>query len=117
VTQRILFLTRLRDDVDRAEFEKFVHGIELPLVATMPSVRRYTVVRLEGLVEEGNEPMPPYDYADVIEMESVEAYREDLTRLVASEQGKDFEVLWLRYVAEWKSVYGDIIGDAHVTAA
>ncbi len=117
VTQKILFLTRLHDDADRAEFERFVQEVELPLVATMSSVRRYVVVRLEGLVEEENKPMLAYDYADVVETTSVDAYRDDLARLVANAAGKEFEARWSRFVAGWKSVFGEVVGETYGPAA
>lgn len=111
MTHRILFLTRLRDGVDPANYERFVRDVELSVVENMSSVRSYSVVRLLGLVEEGNEPMLPYQYADLVETESVAAYREDLARLPDTTQGRAFEAEWQSYVAEWKSVYGEVVGE------
>jgi REDY-like protein HapK len=109
MAQRILFLTRLQEGADRAGYDRFVREILLPLASSIPSVRSYSVVRLDGLVEEEKGPIP-FDYIDVIEVESAEAYKDDIARMTDEGRLQEFDDEWTPFVDDWKAVYGEVIG-------
>ncbi len=103
MAQRVFFLNRLREDVDPAEYERWVREVDYPLARGLPTIRGYVVTRLEGhLAAEGD---LPFDYLEVIEITDLEAYR-------ALGERPEFQQLleeWSQYVAEAVMIHGEVV--------
>ena len=92
--ERIFFLNRLKDGVSREQGDRFLLERDIPMSRAVPSITSYSVSRLHGSVVDDRGI--PFDYLDVIEVTSVEAYRADIARLEGTDE-------WEAFVAEWNA--------------
>lgn len=73
---KILWFTRLKPGVTPDGYRKFVQEVDYPAVARIPSIHTYTSVHVQGPAL-GEEDLP-YDFIDIVEVDDVDAYRQDL---------------------------------------
>ena len=100
---RVFFLNRLAEDVDGADYERWVRDVDYPKARAIPAIRSYEVVRLDGPLRDDD---IPYDYVEVVEVTSLDDYRRDLAEL----PGRDEFVAELRsFIGEAVAVHGTLI--------
>jgi hypothetical protein len=99
--ERILLLYRLKEGVDRTRYEDWLRAVERPLVARLEAITAYAVTRLEP---EGSDATAlPYDYAEVLEVESIDAYRRELD---GDAEASAFLAEWEGYVDHYVVLQG-----------
>jgi hypothetical protein len=103
MAQRVFFLNRLREGVDRGDYEDWIRRADYPVARRQPSIESYVVTRLDGTL--GNEAEPPYQYLEVLEVTDINDYRTGLD----SEDMKNLLAEWQTYVAESVAVFGEVI--------
>ena len=102
----VFFLCRLRPEVSSAAYETWVRKVDLPRARAVGVVDSYDVIRLDGSVREAESP---YDYVEVIEINSdVASYREAMESMPDREQ---FLQQWRTFIGEFVAVYGASIED------
>jgi hypothetical protein len=106
---RIVLLYRLRDGVDPEEYECWLREVERPLVARLDGIAAYSVTRLHGSPEE---TQLPYDYLEVLEVESPDAYRASVG---ADPQAAAFLEEWERRAAGYVLVEGSVVSETRAT--
>lgn len=74
---RIVCLFNLKEGADRAAYEAWARGTDIPGVNALPSVRSFTVHRATGLF--GSDAKPPYDYIEVIDIHGMDAFVADVS--------------------------------------
>lgn len=83
----LIVLFRLKPGADRAAYEQWAHGTDLPIVRRLPSVAGFELFRAASLL--GSSAAPPYDYVEVIEIRDTARFGEDVAgetmRRVAAE--------------------------------
>ncbi|MYA29852.1 MAG: REDY-like protein HapK [Gammaproteobacteria bacterium] len=72
----VIVLFNLREDADQAEYEAWALERDLVEVQRLPSVDHFRILRCVGLL--GGTGAPPYQYAEVIYLNSMEKFGEDL---------------------------------------
>jgi hypothetical protein len=103
-TKRVFFLCRLREGVDRAEYEQWVRDVDIPTALAVPAIVSYEVVRLDGPVRDG---AVPYDYVEVIEISTdMDTYKQDLEGIPDRPR---FIAEWRSFVGETDAVHGTVI--------
>jgi uncharacterized protein (TIGR02118 family) len=103
MTYRVFFLNRLHGGVATADYENWVRSTDYPVARRHPAVRRYDVTRLEASLDGKN--APSFDYLEVLEVTSLEEYREAL----ATPEFKQLLGEWSKYVASSEAVHGEVI--------
>ena len=73
---RIVCLFNLKPDADRAAYEAWARGTDLPGVNALPSVERFTVHRATGLF--GSDARSPYDYVEIIDIKGMDGFVADV---------------------------------------
>ena len=92
----LAFLIRLRPGIDPAEFEAFLHDVEVPMLRSWPSTTGQRALRVDGIFEGADRGLA--QYLDLIEVGDLDAYRGDLA---AAEQSPEFAAFfdgWRRMV-------------------
>lgn len=102
--ERVLLLYRLKEGVDREWYEGWLRAVERPLVARLETIAAYTVTRLETGASQ--RAAVSYDYAEVLEVESLDAYREELA---GDSEAEAFLAEWERYVDEYVVLEGQAV--------
>lgn len=78
---KLFILYNLKDEVTEEDFENWVNSYKGPFIAGLPAVKGYTLTKVLGAVQmAGGPPGPvesPYQYAAVVNVESLEAYGKD----------------------------------------
>lgn len=69
---RIICLFNLKPGVDRAAYEAWARGTDIPGANALPSVARFTVHRATGLF--GSDARAPYDYVEVIDIHGLDDF-------------------------------------------
>jgi hypothetical protein len=101
---RVFFLNKLREGVDPAEYERWVREVDYPLARGLPTIRRYDVARLEGMLQGDGDP--PCDYLEVVDISDLDEYRASLSG------GAEIEAFfeeWSSFVGESVAVHGEVI--------
>jgi hypothetical protein len=70
--KRVFFLTRLREGVDPADYERFLRETDYPLTRKLLPVSYYQATRLEGRAVSKGEV--PFEYIEVLDVDDYEAY-------------------------------------------
>jgi hypothetical protein len=111
MAERIFFLNKLRAGVSREQADTFLLERDIPLGRSIPSITSYSVTRLEGRLFDGDGV--PYDYLDVLEVTSVEAYYADIARLEGTDEWREFVAEWQAHIDQSRSlpVYGSVLGE------
>lgn len=74
---RIVVLFNLKPGVDRATYEAWARGTDIPGVNALASVDRFTIHRSTGLL--GGAGNAPYDYIEVIDFPAMEPFIADIS--------------------------------------
>ena len=101
---RVFFFNKLHPHVEKTDYERWVREVDYPLARGLPAIKDYYVTRADGLVQGAGEP--PYDYVEVIEITSLDEYRNALGGGPEIEQ---FFSEWSSYVAESIAVHATVI--------
>lgn len=72
---KILVLFNLKDGADVAEYENWARSTDIPTARGLDSVATFNVYRAEGVM--GSDATPPYQYAEWLEVTSLEALGAD----------------------------------------
>lgn len=72
---KIICLFNLLPDADRAAYEAWARGTDMPGVNALGSVVKFTVHRATGLF--GSDGKSPYQYIEVIDIFGMDAFVED----------------------------------------
>ena len=104
---RVVLLCWLRDPDDRSAYESFVRSAVLPLARRLSSVRSYEVIAVRDVLE--GEGDPPADFLEVIEVTSLDAYQKDLTDMLQTADGQEFEERWQAYIGRFQAVHGEVV--------
>jgi hypothetical protein len=74
---RIVCLFNLKPGVDRADYESWARGTDIPGANALSSVTSFTVHRAIGLF--GSDAKPPYDYIEVIDITAIDPFVAEVT--------------------------------------
>ncbi len=85
---RIVVLFNLKAGTDVAAFEEWVRTRDLPGVRSRVSVTEFQIYRATGLL--GSDARPPYQYVEIIEVESLDGFARDLARDAARKIAEEF---------------------------
>ncbi len=72
----VIVLFNLKEDADQAEYQAWARDRDMVEVNRLPSVDHFRILRCVGLL--GGTDAPPYQYAEVIDLNSMERFGEDL---------------------------------------
>jgi len=72
----IVVLFNLKPGVAPSDYEAWARSTDLPTVKALHSVRAFDVLRSTGLL--GTEAQPPYQYVELLNVESLEALGADI---------------------------------------
>jgi len=104
MAERVFFLNTLKEGVDPLAYEDWIRRVDYPIARRQPAIVRYEVTRIDGRLN-SDEPSP-CRYLEVIDVTSVEEYRQGL------DGNAELEALlteWAEYVAESTILYGPIV--------
>jgi hypothetical protein len=73
----VIVLFNLKDDVDRAEYERWALQRDSPTVNGLPSVRGFRVQRATGIL--GSDAKPPYEYVEILDFDDLGALTDDIS--------------------------------------
>lgn len=73
----IVVLFNLKEGIDPARYEAWAAARDLPTVRSFRSVRRFDVLKVAGLLSGTGDT--PYEYVELLEVDSVESLRGDIT--------------------------------------
>lgn len=73
---KIIVLFNLKPGVSVADYEKFARETDLPIVNKLPSVRRFEVLKSQGLLGGGT---APFQYIEIIDLNSLEQLGADVS--------------------------------------
>lgn len=86
----VVVLFNLKSGVDVGEYEAWARSTDLPIVNKLGSIDSFRVFRAKGLL--GSDAKSPYQYVEVLEINSLDALGQDLStptmQRVAGEFGK-----------------------------
>jgi hypothetical protein len=74
---RIIVLFNLKPGADRAAYEAWARGTDIPGVNALGSVKAFTVHRATGLF--GSDAPSPYDYVEVIDIHGMDGFVADVS--------------------------------------
>ncbi len=74
---RIIVLFNLKPGVDRDAYERWARDVDFPGVNALASVERFTLHRATGLF--GSDAPSPYDYVEVIDIDTIDGFVADVT--------------------------------------
>lgn len=72
---RIIALFNLKEGASRDDYESWAQRRDLPTVNSLSSVDRFQVLRATGVLF--SEEKPPYDYIEVLDIKSMDAFMAD----------------------------------------
>jgi REDY-like protein HapK len=98
----VVFLNRLKKDVDHRDYERWVEEFDYPETKKMKSVDSYRVNRVEKLIRGSR----VYDYVELIEINDESMYEKELRGPV----GKGIISQWERFVESSDAFYCDSVG-------
>ncbi len=84
----VIVLFNLKEGADQAEYQAWARRRDLVEVNRLPSVDRFRVLRSVGLL--GGAGGPPFQYVEVIDLNSMEKFGEDLQSAEAGELAEEF---------------------------
>ena len=74
---RIVCLFKLKDGVSRDAYEEWARTRDIPGVKALGSVHDFTVHKATGIF--GSDAEPPYDYIEVIDIDTMDGFVADVT--------------------------------------
>ncbi|HSN72725.1 MAG TPA: hypothetical protein VLT59_14515 [Steroidobacteraceae bacterium] len=84
----IVVLFNLKPGVDPVEYERWARSTDLPIVNGLDSVRRFEVLKASGLL--GGQGTSPYQYVEVLELESLEGLYADVATETMQKVASEF---------------------------
>ena len=84
----VIVLFNLKENADPAEYQAWARTRDLVEVNRLPSVDRFRVLRSVGLL--GGSQEPPYQYVEVIDLNSMEQFGEDIQSAVVGKLAGEF---------------------------
>ena len=75
-TSRIVVLLTLKPGKERAAYEEWARGTDLPTVNALRSVEHFQVLEATGLL--GSDGRPPYDYIEVLDVADMAAFGDEV---------------------------------------
>lgn len=94
MTSHVFFLNSLRPGAEAVDYERWLRDVDYPTARSLASIKSYNVVRVDGPLREAGVPC---DYVEIVEIEDLESYRQDIAGLPGREQ----------FVEELRSFVGD----------
>lgn len=85
----VVVLFNLKPGVKAGDYEAWARSTDLPIVNKLPSVREFRVLRSRGLL--GSDAEAPYQYVEIIEIESVEALFADVGTPIMQRVASEFQ--------------------------
>jgi hypothetical protein len=61
----VFFLNKLRSDVTREDYERWVREVDYPTARSLATIKSYVVARMDATLDGG---APPYDYVERVEI-------------------------------------------------
>ncbi len=86
---QLIVLFSLKDAGSRAKYEEWAKTTDLPTVRALPSVSRFEVQRVTGLF--GSDAAAPYDYVEVIDIDSLEQFGADVSTDIMAKVAGEFQ--------------------------
>ncbi|MGQ5701920.1 REDY-like protein HapK [Sandaracinobacteroides sp. A072] len=86
---RIIVLFNLKEGVDPAAYEAWARDADIPGVNALGSVRRFSVHKATGLF--GSDAPSPYDYVEVIDIESMDGFVADISTEIFQKMAAPFQ--------------------------
>ena len=84
----VIVLFNLKQGADETEYQAWARSRDLVEVNRLPSVDRFRVLRSVGLL--GGAGAPPYQYVEIIDLNSMEKFGEDMRSEVVGELAGEF---------------------------
>tara|TARA_B100000780_G_scaffold278859_1_gene254074 strand:- start:1338 stop:1652 length:315 start_codon:yes stop_codon:yes gene_type:complete len=72
----LIVLFNLRDGVDPLAYEVWARATDLPIVRALKSVTSFSLYKSMALI--GSDDKPPYDYIEMIAIDNMEDFGEDV---------------------------------------
>ncbi len=85
----LIVLFNLKSGASRNDYESWVRDTDLPLVRSLPSVREFQSYRTHGLF--GSAAAAPYQYVEVLRLESLDALVADLASPTMQRVAAEFQ--------------------------
>lgn len=86
---RIIVLFNLKNGVDRGAYEEWARTRDIPGVRSLPSVEDFQVHRANGVF--GSDARPPYEYFEVIDINGVDAFVDDVSSEKVQKVAAEFQ--------------------------
>jgi hypothetical protein len=83
----IVVLFNLKTGIDAAVYEAWARGTDVPQVNALPAVRNFRVLRSSALL---NGAAAPYQYVELIEVDSLDAFRGEVRTDVMQGVAREF---------------------------
>jgi hypothetical protein len=103
MTSHVFFLNSLRPGAEAADYERWLRDVDYPTARSLPSIKSYNVVRVDGPLREAS---APYDYVEIVEIQDLENYRQDIAGLPGRAQ---FVEQLRSFIGDAQAFHGTII--------
>lgn len=87
VMPKIVVLFNLKPGASVEDYERFARETDLPIVNALPSVRRFEVLKAQGVLGGG---ASPYAYVEIIDLHSLEQLGEDVSSATMQKVAETF---------------------------
>lgn len=95
----VFFLTKIRDGVDRGQYEHWVSEVDYPTCKKyFKSIKSYTAFKVRNEKKDS-----PYDYIEHIDLTSKDDYEKDMEK----PEFKKFMDEYFKYIDSAKVIYAD----------
>ena len=84
----VVVLFNLKPGIEASDYERWARSTDLPIVNALSSVRRFEVLKATGLL--GGEGVAPYQYVEVLELESLDGLRADVATPAIQQVAAEF---------------------------
>ena len=85
----LIVLFNLRDGIDADDYEAWARETDIPGVSGLGSVDRFDVLKSQGLLM--SDAAPPYEYVEVIEINDMDAFGEDMQGETVKKTAAEFQ--------------------------
>lgn len=86
---RIVVLFNLKPGVDVAEYESWAAGRDAPTVRSLPSIARFDVAAMTGLLM--GDGTPPYQYVEIIDVADMDQFGRDIATEAMGKIAAEFQ--------------------------
>lgn len=91
MSTKIVVLFNLKPGVNASDYEAWARETDLPTVNGLQSVDRFEVFRSAGLL--GSEAKPPYQYIEIIDVNAMAAFGEDVSTDAMQKVAGEFQAM------------------------